>query len=716
MKRHKSTTSVTHSVRAPSVQRHPKLFHYVIRFFLIAVILWVNFYLYVYVTKERKINIQTRLSGELRKAVFKSVLFWLMAIECTIIFLYFWFGLVQCLKCCKSCFKWCTLITAFLSIFWYVSLTSEMSTFQNSMETLNLGQDSGGSICRFPTYFPGWLFPPVVLPLIQGWLKYHLNQPFFEPTAPTFAMLRSSGSLLKLTFQGCLEPSQSRSYIVHPATVLLSTKDIPPIGSGLGDFEEGVTGMDGLAASLQGKATITKEEGQAYNYSFSKSLREGENSILLVDKDSKDSEPPIGLVQAFCSDKKSGKIEEQVIPHVPELERLRKTVQKNTISPPSCPFSLTVVLIDSVSLRKAMSVWPKFWAELERINEDSSYKNKAGGTLRSSTHSTTPPPSSKHTSTVFNFARYHALGRFKSKTVATGYNVRPLFTGRLARGPGPPPKKLPHHRPKTETTAFWEELRVATGHASWWANGMCFNYGLYIDRARMWSDVEFLSVGCHLDYDQGGTGNYVGPYSLFSRYVGKVPVHRHLLSYPKLWRKKYGPASKLPTVGVINLLEAHEGLGQVVKTMDQDLVNLLHEMRNSGALEDTMVVFLSDHGSDMGLKELWSESWIEKIHPFLTMIVPDAMLARIGPKAHATLNKNTQRLVTAYDIHRTFLSMCSKSGGVDSSNGRQTFVPAKNHSDRPPHADGPYSLLHEEIPVGRTCEDALVPDTICECK
>ena len=163
-----------------------------------------------------------------------------MAIECTIIFLYFWFGLVQCLKCCKSCFKWCTLITAFLSIFWYVSLTSEMSTFQNSMETLNLGQDSGGSICRFPTYFPGWLFPPVVLPLIQGWLKYHLNQPFFEPTAPTFAMLRSSGSLLKLTFQGCLEPSQSRSYIVHPATVLLSTKDIPPIGSGLGDFEEGV--------------------------------------------------------------------------------------------------------------------------------------------------------------------------------------------------------------------------------------------------------------------------------------------------------------------------------------------------------------------------------------------------------------------------------------------------------------------------------------------
>jgi len=45
----------------------------------------------------------------------------------------------------------------------------------------------------------------------------------------------------------------------------------------------------------------------------------------------------------------------------------------------------------------------------------------------------------------------------------------------------------------------------------------------------------------------------------------------------------------LPTVGVINLLEAHEGLGQVVKTMDEDLVALLTELQESGALDDTMV-------------------------------------------------------------------------------------------------------------------------------
>ena len=42
-----------------------------------------------------------------------------------------------------------------------------------------------------------------------------------------------------------------------------------------------------------------------------------------------------------------------------------------------------------------------------------------------------------------------------------------------------------------------------------------------------------------------------------------------------------------------------------------------------------------------GVKELWQEeSWIEKTHPFMTMVVPDALLARIGPDARASLEKN----------------------------------------------------------------------------
>ena len=71
--------------------------------------------------------------------------------------------------------------------------------------------------------------------------------------------------------------------------------------------------------------------------------------------------------------------------------------------------------------------------------------------------------------------------------------------------------------------------------------------------------------------------------------------------------------------------------------------------------------------------------------------------------------------VTMYDVHRTFLSMCSVEGGVESSNGKQTMVPTRKFEARPDHGDGPYSFFHEEVPVGRTCHDALGPEIICEC-
>jgi hypothetical protein len=52
---------------------------------------------------------------------------------------------------------------------------------------------------------------------------------------------------------------------------------------------------------------------------------------------------------------------------------------------------------------------------------------------------------------------------------------------------------------------------------------------------------------------------------------------------------------------------------------------------------------------------------------------------------------------------------------VESSNGKQTMVPTRTFEVRPDHGDGPYSFFHEEVPVGRTCHDALVPEIICEC-
>ena len=691
-----------------------------------------NLMLYEFATTPGKINIHKKLTQELQQSIVQSILFWFMFIQGILILLLLSFGLSRCMRGFIHCAKWSMLVAVGLGIYSYVRIKMEHERFELLMTTASENSDS---ICQFPSYFPGWLWPPLVVPFFQQWLLYNMNEPWFEPTPPSFAKLETSFTsssstsisatstapsiFSMLSFPGCLATQGlTPSFVLHPAVTLFSKNDIPPIGSGIGDYEHKV--VDGVTASLLHIASITKEEGQVYNVSFSTPLKPGQTSVTVDDS-------TVGLIQAFCTDKK-GRVEEQVLVHVPELPRLRRVVRTSNSKDTACPFSLTIVLIDSVSLAKAKRVWPKFWAELDKIGQTKSsteqHDNSGRGSSRRSSNehlrtstTTTTSSSSSSSSSVFNFARFHALGMFSRGHIATGFNLRPLFTGRTQRmGSGGLGAGL--HRPPNETTTFWEEMRERTGHASWWANGMCANYGNYIDRAKMWTDVEFNALGCHLDYDQGGAEgrNFNGPYSVFPRYIAGVPVHRHLFSYQRTWRKRYGNAAKVPTIGIMNFLEAHEGLEQVVKTMDEDLVEFLHDMKETGSLEDTMVVFLSDHGNDMGVKELWQEeSWIEKTHPFMTMVVPDALLARIGPDARASLEKNTQRLVTLYDVHRTFLSMCSDSGSaVDSMSGRQVLGDIRNNEG--PVADGPYSLFHEEVPLGRSCRDALIPESICRCK
>ena len=68
-----------------------------------------------------------------------------------------------------------------------------------------------------------------------------------------------------------------------------------------------------------------------------------------------------------------------------------------------------------------------------------------------------------------------------------------------------------------------------------------------------------------------------------------------------------------------------------------------------------------DGGDADDFQALWQrESREEKRHPFLTMVVPNVLLATAGgSRMRANLEANTQRLVTAYDIHATLRHLAS---------------------------------------------------------
>lgn len=46
-------------------------------------------------------------------------------------------------------------------------------------------------------------------------------------------------------------------------------------------------------------------------------------------------------------------------------------------------------------------------------------------------------------------------------------------------------------------------------------------------------------------------------------------------------------------------MDAHEGTGEVIKFLDDDMFNFLSEAQSEGLLKDTTIMLISDHGLHM---------------------------------------------------------------------------------------------------------------------
>jgi len=50
---------------------------------------------------------------------------------------------------------------------------------------------------------------------------------------------------------------------------------------------------------------------------------------------------------------------------------------------------------------------------------------------------------------------------------------------------------------------------------------------------------------------------------------------------------------------MLYFMDSHESTGEVIKTVDEPLFNLLNNLKNDRLLEDTTIIFFSDHGLHM---------------------------------------------------------------------------------------------------------------------
>ena len=134
----------------------------------------------------------------------------------------------------------------------------------------------------------------------------------------------------------------------------------------------------------------------------------------------------------------------------------------------------------------------------------------------------------------------------------------------------------------------------------------------------------------------------------------------------------------------------------VASLVDDDLSSFLQLMYQRNWLNNTLFIFMSDHGTRYGKLRSTAQGRYEQRLPYLGIRFPE-WFQRKYPQASENLQKNTARLTTLFDVHTTLKEILNHT--------QPTFQYSKTRG---------LNLLHE-IPITRTCADAGIDPEWCSC-
>lgn len=136
-------------------------------------------------------------------------------------------------------------------------------------------------------------------------------------------------------------------------------------------------------------------------------------------------------------------------------------------------------------------------------------------------------------------------------------------------------------------------------------------------------------------------------------------------------------------------------------SMDQKIKDYLLTLEQRGILNESMVVFLSDHGIRFGPVRHLVTGWLEERLPFIFIWLPKWFRDK-NPDIVEALKINRNRLTNPYDLHMTLKHVLELSGRA----------PPQDQSLSCPNCQS----LFKEIPWNRSCDDISIASHWCTCK
>ncbi|XP_058788866.1 uncharacterized protein LOC131662900 [Phymastichus coffea] len=129
---------------------------------------------------------------------------------------------------------------------------------------------------------------------------------------------------------------------------------------------------------------------------------------------------------------------------------------------------------------------------------------------------------------------------------------------------------------------------------------------------------------------------------------------------------------------------------------DDDLLRWMKQLKDSGHLNNTILIVMSDHGHRFADIRNTLQGKQEERLPFFSFTFPP-WFKQVYPQAYANFLFNTQHLTTPFDIHATLKHILNfeKPKEADLSNRAIS--------------------LFDKIPIERTCADAFIEPHWCAC-
>lgn len=339
---------------------------------------------------------------------------------------------------------------------------------------------------------------------------------------------------------------------------------------------------------------------------------------------------------------------------------------RNSINPDSKPFTVAILIIDSLSELSTQKNLIETWSYLN--NDLKAYRFKYAKSFRYTTRDNMIPA-------------LYGLALNDQKDLIKDANIKN-------------PNTYPIYKKVQEDHAIWSYFR-SLGYIT------MFGYD---------SAFDFLgeSLGTDVLTDHKFFNFYKTTQSLYrfndltqgQRCAGDQGGDKPMLDYTV---KFYSTYNGLLKFGYTHISPAHEDTGNI-RTADKDLLEFLKEFNKTYTEnhEDFVLFFMGDHGRMNNLLRFDNRGYLEAFNPVMFIITSEKF------KNNPILAKNTDRLIGRFDLYLTFKDLAKLPYGGMSD---EEYGKLKNSFS----AKDVVSLFREEIKANRTCEDIGSSSQKCSC-